>query len=134
MNQLTIIKIVLWISGLIAILVGSSLLIIPVTFYKVSGVELGENINLLNDLRATGGSIFGCGIIIITGVFNSKLTFTSLIVSMLLYLSYGLSRFIAMSIDGLPSVDFIIIAFLEIVVGIASYFALQKFNYIKKGN
>ncbi|MGK7934419.1 MAG: DUF4345 family protein, partial [Xenococcaceae cyanobacterium] len=49
--------------------------------------------NLLSEIRASSGALLAYGILIFTGAFVSQLSFTSMILSSLLFLSYGLSRF-----------------------------------------
>lgn len=56
------------------------------------------------------------------GAFLAKLTFTSVVVASLLYLSYGLSRILGMVVDGMPAQGLVQAAVLELVVGVACVF------------
>ena len=121
-------KTILIISGLIASGVGAAILFSPVAFYASYGIEPGGNINLLNEIRAPGGALLASGILITSGAFVDKLAFTAVVISTLLYLSYGLSRVMSIVIDGMPAEGLVQAAVLEIVIGLACIFALVKFR------
>mgnify|MGYP005725529907 CR=1 FL=1 len=128
MKNSKMLKSILLISGLIAAGIGGALLFFPVAFQASSGIELGDNISLLSEVRAPGGALFASGILMVLGAFVSKLTFTSLVVSILIYLSYGLSRILGMAIDGMPGEALIMATVLEIIIGIVGVFALLKYR------
>jgi hypothetical protein len=121
-------KTILFLSGFIGVVVGAAILFYPVPFYATSRIELGGNISLLNEIRASGGSLLATGILVMLGVFVEKLTYTALVVSTLTYLSYGLSRLLSMTVDGLPTKDLIVVAGLEIVIGLIGVFAWVKYR------
>jgi hypothetical protein len=85
-------------------------------------------VNLLNETRAPGGALLGSGIVILAGVFVASLTFTSAVVSVLIYLSYGISRIYSMLVDGMPSDILVGVMVLEIVIGFIGLYALKKVN------
>ena len=62
-------KIVLCISGLIAIAIGGIIQISPVDFYAGNNIDLGGNVNLLSEIRASSGALLAYGLLIFTGVF-----------------------------------------------------------------
>ena len=128
MKSSKVLKVILFISGLIAIGVGGSILFMPSTFYAASGINLNGEVNLLNEIRASGGMIFAFGILIMTGAFVARLTYTATVISMLLYLTYALSRIFSMSIDGIPVDTLVQALVLEIVIGILSIFAYLKYR------
>ncbi len=100
----------------------------PVAMAAINGIELGGNVSLLNETRAPGGAILASGILVMLGAFVAKLTFTSALVSTLVYLSYGLSRILSMAIDGMPAEGLVQVAVLEIVTGLVCVFALVKYR------
>jgi len=128
MNNSKVIKVVLIVSGLIAALIGGTIVIIPTAFYTYYGIELGSNVSLLNEIRAFGGGLLATGILIFSGAFITRMTFTSLVVATLMYLSYGLSRFISTVIDGAPVEGLVQSAILEILIGLVCVFALMKYQ------
>ena len=115
-------------TGLIGVAVGIAVLFFPVPFYALSGIELGANVSLLNEIRAPGGFLIVTGFLVVLGVFVEKLRYTALVVSTLTYLAYGLSRIFSMAVDGLPTMDLIIVAAFEIVIGLMGVFVWAKYG------
>lgn len=68
----------------------------------------------------------GSGILILSGAFIDKLTFTSATMSTLLYLSYGISRFLSMAVDGMPVAGLFHASLIEITIGVENGIALVK--------
>lgn len=132
MKNSKMLKTILIVSGLIASGVGSVILFSPVAFYATYGIELGGNFSLLNEIRAPGGALLASGILIFSGAFVNRLAFTAVIVSALLYMSYGLSRVLSMAIDGMPAEGLVQAAVLEIVTGLACIFALVIYREKQK--
>lgn len=132
MKNSKILKTVLFISGLIAIAIGTAIVIIPTTFYATYSIELGSNVSLLNELRGTGGALLATGILIMSGAFFASMTFSSLVISTLLYLSYGLSRILSMIIDGMPAEGLVQSAALEIAIGLVCLILLAKYQAGRK--
>lgn len=128
MKNSKVLKVILFISGLIAIGFGATILTMPVAFYAASGINLNGDVSLLNEVRASGGALLACGLLITLGAFIVKLTFTSAVISSLLYLSYGLSRMMSMIIDGMPVDALIQAVILELVIGLVCVVALMKFS------
>ena len=128
MTNSKVLKAILFISGLIAIGIGATILLTPVSFYAASGISLNGNVSLLNEVRASGGALLACGILIMLGAFISKLTFTAIVMSTLLYLSYGFSRFLIMSVDGMPVEALIQAVILEFGIGLICVVAFMKFR------
>lgn len=125
-------KAILIIAGLIGVYVGVEILFFPISFYATSGIEIGDNVSLLNEIRAPGGALLISSVLIILGAFVSKLTFTSIVLATLLYLSYGLSRIVSMMVDGRPAEILVYVAVLEIIIGLICAFMLVK--YLKYEN
>jgi hypothetical protein len=132
MKNSNVVKTVLILSGLIASGIGGTIVFDPVAFYATYGIELAGNINLFNEIRAPGGALLAGGILIMLGAFVDKLTFTSVVVSTLLYLSYGLSRILSMAIDGMPAEGLVQAAALEIVIGLVCVFVFVKYRENQK--
>ncbi|OOY56273.1 DUF4345 domain-containing protein [Solemya velum gill symbiont] len=127
MKNSKVLKSILILSGLLASGIGVAILFAPQAFYATNGIELGGNISLLNEIRAPGGALLASGILIISGAFAEKLRLTAVVVSTLLYLSYGLPRVISIAIDGIPAEGLVQAAILEIIIGLTCVFALVKY-------
>ena len=128
MKNSLLLKIVLFITGLIIAGIGGAVLFTPIGFHAASGIILGDDTNLMNEIRAPGGALLASGSLIIAGAFFAALTFTSTLVATLLYLSYGLSRVYSMAIDGLPDVTLLQATGLEIAIGLICAFALVRYR------
>ena len=130
MKNLRILKTVLFVSGLIAMGVGGAILFAPETFHANNGIELGDSISLLNEVRASGGALLTIGALIMLGAFVAKLTFSAVVVSSLLYLSYGSSRILSMAVDGMPAQGLVQVAVLELVIGLFCVFVYANSRHI----
>lgn len=128
MENSRVLKIVLFVSGLIATGIGGLVLFTPETLYAVSGIELGRDISQLSEIRAPGGALLASGVLIMSGAFIARLAFTSALVSTLLFLSYGLSRVLSMAIDGMPADGLVQATVLELVIGLTGVFVLVKYG------
>jgi hypothetical protein len=128
MKNATALKVLLVISGLILVGVGGSILFIPVAFFAANGIDLAGNFSLLSEIRPPGGALLAGGIVIISGAFTIQLTFTSLVLSTLIYLSYGLSRILSMVIDGIPDGTLVMATGLEMILGLIGVFALIRYR------
>ena len=128
MKNSKVLEILLIISGLIGTGIGGALLFTPVAFQASAGIELGDNISLLSEIRAPGGALLTSGILMILGAFVANLTFTSTVICTVIYLSYGISRILSMIIDGMPGEGLVIATAVEIVIGLVGVFALLKYR------
>lgn len=134
MKNSLLLKIVLFIAGLIIAGIGGAELFTPIGFHAASGIALGDDINLMNEIRAPGGALLASGLLVIAGAFFAALTFTSTIVATMLYLSYGFSRLYSMAIDGLPDVTLLQATGLEIAIGLICAFALVRYQASNSAN
>jgi hypothetical protein len=121
-------KVILFVAGLIAISIGGMVLVQPAAFYATSGIDLAGNVSLLNEIRASGGALLAAGILILSGAFVASLTFTAVVVASLLYLSYGLSRILSFTIDGMPSESLVQAAALEVVIGVLCVYVFVRYR------
>lgn len=107
----------LLLSGLLAIAIGGSILFNPIGFHASSGLSLPADTNLLSELRAPGGALLSSGLIIGLGAWFRSLEVTAILLSALVYLSYGLSRIFSMYVDGMPAENLLIATFVELAIG-----------------
>ncbi|PCI38367.1 MAG: hypothetical protein COB50_02460 [Thiotrichales bacterium] len=129
MKNSIVIKAILLISGLILIAVGAGILCSPVVFFAADGVSVAAgNVDLLSTIRASGGALLSAGTLVIAGIFIKRLTFTSMLVSIVMYLSYGFSRIISMLVDGMPNNGLVVTAVIEIMIGMICVFAMCKYR------
>jgi hypothetical protein len=110
-------KIFLTLAGLIAVGLGTLILLAPVAFYASYGLDLAGQVTLLNELRSHGLSLIGIGLFIMTGAVISRLATAALAVSAFFYLSYGLSRLVGLALDGWPGQGLVLTGAIELAVG-----------------
>ena len=110
-------RITLTLSGLIATGVGVGVLFMPHAFHASAGIVLGDDVNLLNEMRSSGGMVLASGLFILLGALRAKMAFMALAVSTTLYLSYGMSRVVSVIADGTPGGSMLQILALELFIG-----------------
>jgi len=124
-----VLKTILFVLSLGLIVLGTWRLTNPVSFYATnSGVKLSNDVNLLSEIRAAGGAVVGIGILIMLGVFIDKLTYTSTLVSIVIFFSFGIARILAIAMDGNPGEKIFQGIFFEFVSGLAAVFAFYKYR------
>jgi len=122
-------KSLLVVSGLLAAGIATMIIFVPDAFYAGYGIDPGANVNLASELKAPAGMLLISGLLMFAGIIRSEFVIPSLGLATVLYLSYGLSRLVSMSIDGVPDSALVSAALLEIVVGLSCYASLR---YLRK--
>jgi len=128
MRDSKVLKTILIVAGVVGMIVGGANLFVPVAFNASSGIDLGENISLINEMRASGGGLLLSSVVIVMGAFVSRFAFTSTLLATMLYLGYGFSRVVSIMVDGMPSDDLVSVAIFEIFVGLVALFGLLKYQ------
>lgn len=128
MQNSTILKYILIFSGVIGIAIGGSILVSPQGFYSLNQIDLGNNIGLFNEIRASAGFLLSMAILILIGAFYKKLTYTASLVATIIFLSYGFSRILSMFLDGQPIDAFYIVTGSEILIGVLNLGAFLKYR------
>jgi len=104
-------------SGLLAAGIAATSFLFPNVFYEVYGIDVGSNVNLTNELRASAGALFVAGLLTLSGLFKAELVKPALGIATVVYLSYGLSRLASMAIDGSPDSALVGAAVVELFFG-----------------
>ena len=111
-------RVVLALAGVMAVFIGGALLVSPHAFFAMNHIELGDDPNLLSEIRAPGGLLLTAGAVMIAGVAMRRLTPIGLVTAAVVYCSYGASRLIGILLDGAPSSSLIGAMMIELVVGV----------------
>ena len=111
-------RVVLALAGVMAVFIGGALLVSPHAFFAMNHIELGDDPNLLSEIRAPGGLLLAAGAIMIAGVAMRRLTRIGLVTAAVVYCSYGASRLLGILLDGAPSSSLIGAMMIELVVGV----------------
>lgn len=128
MQDSKFVKAMLIISGVLLLLIGGAYLFTPIEFYSSANeTDISGQINLLSEIRASGGGLFLGGVLVLLGAFKPKLTYTSTIISIMIWMGYGLARIVAISADGMPNEGLFTVMFIEIIIGVAGIFAIKKY-------
>ena len=107
----------LLVSGLLATGIAAAILFAPDAFYAGTGIDLGSNTSLANEIKAPMGMLLVAGLFMLVGVFRTSFVVPSLAAGTFIYLSFGLSRLLSMAIDGVPDSAMISAAMIELVIG-----------------
>lgn len=126
MKKVNSIQIALFISGIIAVAIGFSVLFFPVQFEASADIVLEKNSSLLSEMRAFGGLIFVGGILILLGVFKQRFELLSIGTSTVLYLTVAFSRLVGMVLDNMPSHTLVSATIAEIIIGVISMAILLR--------
>ncbi len=111
------IQLLLFVSGTVVAGIGTAMLFTPIAFHASSGIVLGDNVSLMNEMRAMGAGLLGAGLFVVAGAFVSRLRFTAIVLTGLLNLSYGLGRLVSMNVDGVPHNILVSAMGVEIIIG-----------------
>ena len=96
-------KIALGFSGVTALIIGTFITLSPHVFYASYGVTLGQDPNLLSELRAPGAGLAVFGALILSGVVRAAMAPIALAVALTVYLAFPVGRIVGIVMDGLPS-------------------------------
>ncbi|MTI32141.1 DUF4345 domain-containing protein [Xanthovirga aplysinae] len=118
MKNSKVLKTFLIISGLLLTFIGGTTLMMPVEMKAGAGIDIAGNISVINDVRASSALILAIAILTIIGAFKKNLTYTSSLVSFLLFLSIGAGRLLSILQDGMPVDGLVKATGLEFILGI----------------
>ena len=128
MKNSKVLKGILILLGLLLIVLGLWRLIDPIAFFENSGLILSNDAGLLNEARATGGVVVGFGLLILLGAFIQKLSYTSTIAAIVVFLGFGIARVLGFALDGNPGEALVQGIIFEFVFGLLGVFALFKYS------
>ena len=126
MHESKTLKASLSLSGIIFAAVGATLLLAPAVMHGSNGVVLGSDPSLLSEIRAPGGALLALGALVLAGAFSLRLTYPATVIAATVYLAYGFSRILSMALDGLPAPGLILVAVLEIALGVVNGVLLMR--------
>lgn len=109
-------KIALGISGVTALAIGTVITLAPHTFYASYGIELGQDPNLVNELRAPGAGLAVFGALILAGIVRTAMAPISLAVALTVFLAFPAGRIVGIVLDGMPSGSVIGALAFEIII------------------
>ncbi len=126
MNQTTLVRGVLAVSGTVAVGIASTILFAPEAFYGSYGIDIAGNATLVNELKAPAGMLLIAGLVMFAGMFRQQHMPVSLVTATVVYLSYGLSRILSIVLDGMPDSGMVSAASIEILIGVVCLLTFQQ--------
>jgi len=72
--------------------------------------------------------VVGFGLLILLGAFNQKLSFTSTIAAIVVFLGFAMARVLGFALDGNPGEALVQGMIFEFVFGLLAVFALLKYR------
>ena len=96
--------------------IGGSILFDPHTFFANNGIALGNNPNLLSEIRAPGGLLLAAGLVMLSGAIKRSIMRAAQITTIVVFGMYGGSRLLSIVLDGAPSGSLIGAMVLELFI------------------
>ena len=109
-------KITLGIGGVTALAIGTLITLAPHAFYASYGITLGQDPNLLNELRAPGAGLVVFGALMLAGVFRAAMAPIALAVALTVFLAFPAGRIVGIVMDGMPAGSVIGALAFEIII------------------
>lgn len=103
-------------AGVIALLIGGTLMASPKAFLEMSHVFVDTDPNLMSEMTAPGGVLILTGILLLVGAVRLRFANLALIIGAVIYGSYGISRLVSMALHGLPSDSLIAATVIELAI------------------
>ena len=116
----------LFISGLLLLGIGGAILVVPHAFHAGNGIVLGNDPSLLSEIRAPGGMLAASAVIIMIGAFRRPLRSLAMVLTVLVYGSFGLARLLGLGLDGVPSGGLLVSTAIELVVAVVGLLLLCR--------
>ena len=129
-NSLTVTYLVL--AGLLLLTIGGTLILAPHAFHGGNGVVLGDNPNLLSEIRAPGGILVSSAIIILIGAFRAPLRLRAVQLTTLVYGSFGVPRLVSIALDGLPASSIVAAMALELAFALIGLVMLWRWKAVSR--
>jgi hypothetical protein len=129
MKNSKVVKGYLGLAGLMFLMIGVMILFNLFESKMNQGVDIGTEINMLNDVRGLGGLFIRLGITVLAGIFLSRLRFTSIILAIVVMLSFGVGRAISVMMDGIPAdglVKTTVAEFAIALIGLVIFFKYKE--------
>ena len=120
-------------SGLLAAGVGLASLLAPDVFYAVYGIEIGSNVNLTNELKASAGVWVITALLALQATVRTERVEPALGIAATVYLACGASRILSVALDGIPDFTLVLATFVELAIGAACLLRLSRIRRVATG-
>ena len=120
------VKSFLFLSAAVLLLIGALLSFAPDVLYASSGQILPDTVLLRSDLRSGGMLLLLSGLFVFWSALRGTHAKSALQLSALVYVGYGLGRFVSLAADGAPDAALITVMGIEWALGLAALALLRK--------
>lgn len=121
-------QVILQINGLVAILIGFTILLDPIAMLTPYGFQASVSTGLLSELRAPGGLLIVCGLMMSRYGFNSGDYRSGLQISIMVYGAYWSARMVGLLLDGSPPIEIWTAATIEFLLFFSSVLLMLKYR------
>ena len=126
-------KITLGLAGITALAIGAFITLAPHAFYASYGITIGQDPNLLSELRAPGAGLAAFGAIMLVGAIRTTMAPTAIAVALTIFLAFPAGRIIGIAIDGMPSGSVIGALLIELAIGVLLVAAFKPSRATQSG-
>lgn len=119
-------KTALGLSGLTALTIGAFILFAPHAFYAGYGITLGEDANLLSELRAPGAGLAGFGLLMLRGIWRHAALPLGMAVALTVFIAFPTGRLVGLAMDGMPSDSVIGALVVELIIAALCLAAFRR--------
>ena len=94
------------------------------TYAKSSGIQLQNNVDMLNEVRGVSALMLVGGITLLLGTFLGPIRIISFAVGVLIFIGFAIGRTMSIGVDGKPNKQIVQGLVSELVLGSANAFCL----------
>lgn len=99
----SLLQLVLWVSGGVALVIGGAILLSPVSFYQSYQIVLPDSVELRSELRATASLLLLAAMVMLAGALSVAHRTLALWVAIGFYGAFVFGRLISALFDGAPA-------------------------------
>ncbi len=107
---------------------GLAILLMPIELKESFDIEIPDDINVINDMRAFSALTLVIGIFSIMGAFKRKFTYAAILIVFIQFLALGCGRLVSVVLDGTPIQGNIIGMSTEFFLGIVGAILFVKYR------
>lgn len=108
--------ITLGLSGVTALAIGGFILLAPHAFYASYGIAIGDDPNLLSEVRAPGAGLAALGLIMLAGLVRAAIAPISIAAALTVFIAFPAGRLVSLALDGMPSGSIMAALVIELVI------------------
>ena len=116
----------------IAFLIGGLIVLSPISMLSAYGFQSEISTGLMSELRAPGGLLIVCGLLILRSALSKENYQQGLQVSIMVYGGYGGARLLGFALDGQPPLEILLATAIELILCTLSIAAMRTNHRLAK--